>query len=298
VLELLMKRNKSTNSSSSTSIICLSSALIRTADCSISPKKRMRSRCNSHKRENKGNKMRNVKKVVKNDSPELDKKKNFYFSRRNYYPRQNTTMNEKRNMNPFEYYSNNFFPIRVSPKKNYYQAESNQRTPITYQFFKNYQKDEEAKSTQSSYFFKENLQKESNDSQRTNESSTKTTSPILENICLTSNAYTRKNTENVTNEENAKKSHFVERQGDWVCTRCKNLNFSFRIMCNRCKISKTESEMIYEGQMHNIYNLIKYNEMVHSQMLLVQGSPNYYFQSHPMNTANLVNKESLPNLII
>jgi len=124
----------------------------------------------------------------------------------------------------------------------------------------------------------------------------------------TNSAYTRKNTENSSkndlnvtmSEENSKKAHFVERQGDWVCTRCKNLNFSFRIMCNRCKISKTESEMIYEGQMHNIYNLIKYNELVHSQMMLA-GTPNYYFQPTPtLGSTNLttVNKESLSNLII
>ncbi|CAD8128124.1 unnamed protein product [Paramecium sonneborni] len=28
-----------------------------------------------------------------------------------------------------------------------------------------------------------------------------------------------------------KKKH---RNGDWVCTICKNLNFSFRSICNRC----------------------------------------------------------------
>jgi len=64
-----------------------------------------------------------------------------------------------------------------------------------------------------------------------------------------------------------KKSHFVERQGDWICMRCKNLNFSFRIVCNRCKISKVESEMLYEGHMQNIFNIIKYNELVQNQMM-------------------------------
>jgi len=69
-----------------------------------------------------------------------------------------------------------------------------------------------------------------------------------------------------------KKSHFVERQGDWICTRCKNLNFSFRIVCNRCKISKVESEMLYEGHMQNIYNIIKYNQLIQDQIMLTQGS--------------------------
>lgn len=29
------------------------------------------------------------------------------------------------------------------------------------------------------------------------------------------------------------------RKGDWVCTNCKNLNFAFRIFCNRCCCNKS-----------------------------------------------------------
>lgn len=38
-----------------------------------------------------------------------------------------------------------------------------------------------------------------------------------------------------------KKRKYVEREGDWICSKCNNLNFSFRDICNRCKISKNES---------------------------------------------------------
>ena len=31
---------------------------------------------------------------------------------------------------------------------------------------------------------------------------------------------------------------FAERQGDWICKLCKNLNFAFRNECNRCKVPK------------------------------------------------------------
>jgi hypothetical protein len=42
-----------------------------------------------------------------------------------------------------------------------------------------------------------------------------------------------------------KKKPFVERVGDWVCVKCKNLNFSFRNSCNRCQLTKEDSEKIF-----------------------------------------------------
>ena len=38
-----------------------------------------------------------------------------------------------------------------------------------------------------------------------------------------------------------------ERLGDWICFTCSNLNFSFRKMCNRCKISRDQSDMHYQS---------------------------------------------------
>jgi hypothetical protein len=35
---------------------------------------------------------------------------------------------------------------------------------------------------------------------------------------------------------------FVEREGDWVCNNCKNLNFAFRVECNRCHLPKGSNE--------------------------------------------------------
>jgi len=37
-----------------------------------------------------------------------------------------------------------------------------------------------------------------------------------------------------------KKSY--ERDGDWACQRCKNLNFSFRNACNKCNLSHDASD--------------------------------------------------------
>jgi hypothetical protein len=46
-----------------------------------------------------------------------------------------------------------------------------------------------------------------------------------------------------------KKKPFVERVGDWNCFKCKNLNFSFRVICNRCQLTKKESEKLSENIM-------------------------------------------------
>ena len=40
---------------------------------------------------------------------------------------------------------------------------------------------------------------------------------------------------------------FTEREGDWVCYKCKNLNFAFRVMCNRCHLAKNESEKMADN---------------------------------------------------
>ena len=40
--------------------------------------------------------------------------------------------------------------------------------------------------------------------------------------------------------QNKKQKPFMERTGDWICKKCKNLNFAFRQECNRCKLPKKE----------------------------------------------------------
>jgi len=255
-----------------------------------------KSRCKSTSNE----KNRNVRsKNAQRDSPDLENNTSFYFSRRNFYPRKNhfNTTIEKRKFNPFDYFSNNYYPTKLSPRKNqisleYYNlAESSSKEFLkktnssgTYNNFKsiNFNKFEEEKIN---FNFNEstNFANSNTFSYKNEELSTKSTSPNSFELGFVK----RHNSEHMTNRKNSsntslltfeenkneftKKSHFVERQGDWICTRCKNLNFSFRIVCNRCKISKSESEVLYEGNhMQNIFNLIKYNELIHTQILLAQ----------------------------
>lgn len=54
-------------------------------------------------------------------------------------------------------------------------------------------------------------------------------------------------------------SNQTERQGDWICIKCFNLNYSFRFKCNRCLLSKEEHEAI-KNETNNYYNeLLKSN---------------------------------------
>ena len=49
--------------------------------------------------------------------------------------------------------------------------------------------------------------------------------------------------ENKKKKGKKRKNNFVKREGDWVCFKCKNLNFAFRNVCNKCNLPKQESEM-------------------------------------------------------
>jgi len=53
-------------------------------------------------------------------------------------------------------------------------------------------------------------------------------------------------------DNNKLKKPFLERPGDWVCIKCKNLNFAFRNSCNRCHTLKTESNLLFEQYLRKV----------------------------------------------
>ena len=55
--------------------------------------------------------------------------------------------------------------------------------------------------------------------------------------------------------------------GDWVCMKCKNLNFSFRVVCNRCQLPKPDNEKMYENYMGNLINYVKANDMMQQRVM-------------------------------
>ena len=66
------------------------------------------------------------------------------------------------------------------------------------------------------------------------------------------NSYKYKNLSNKAiphSKNQGNKKPFDKRKGDWSCPECHNLNFAFRIVCNRCKIPKPK-----ENNSDNIVN--------------------------------------------
>ena len=114
---------------------------------------------------------------------------------------------------------------------------------------------------------------------------------------------------NNTAVQEKKKRQFTERQGDWVCMKCKNLNFSFRVVCNRCQLPQKDSEELYLEHINNLRNLTMYNNMLQNQVFNQNNglsptpsnfnsllfSPNTLVNNNPQIHKPYLKKTNLPN---
>ena len=69
-----------------------------------------------------------------------------------------------------------------------------------------------------------------------------------------------------------KKKNFESREGDWNCFDCHNLNFSFRVKCNRCGLSKEMSDKKCEE-----YKMNMMRSMMNNNNANYFNSNNMYF---------------------
>ena len=67
---------------------------------------------------------------------------------------------------------------------------------------------------------------------------------IFNNNVIKNSKKKKYDNQKINNKKDTKlKKRFELRIGDWTCNKCNNLNFSFRIICNRCGLPKEISEI-------------------------------------------------------
>jgi len=223
--------------------------------------------------------------------PEKLSKAKFDFSSKNYYPRKNTFEVEVK-LNMENYFSNNHFPSKLNFEgseisKSYLRTEAvcdSLGHKSSYQV--SYQK---SNYNQGSLFdLKQNEQSSKFVSAGAFHSKDQGISNDIPIRQLPIVHQPRKYS--CAEDLKDKKNMFVERQGDWICVRCKNLNFSFRVVCNRCKISKNDSQTYYEDHMRNLMNIVQYNEMLQNQVS--NSNSSFLPMNYLVNTANNANNNS------
>lgn len=62
--------------------------------------------------------------------------------------------------------------------------------------------------------------------------------------------FSKNKKKNKKNKQSKNQKIKEKRPFDWVCNRCKNLNYSFRIFCNICNLPKNENQF-YSLNMRN-----------------------------------------------
>lgn len=91
----------------------------------------------------------------------------------------------------------------------------------------------------------------------------KTINKNLNNYIINNNSVYNKNfnAKERKNKNKKNKKTFIERDGDWQCYRCKNINFSFRDKCNKCQLLKEDSEKEYIEAGKKLLKLINNNSI-------------------------------------
>ena len=95
----------------------------------------------------------------------------------------------------------------------------------------------------------------------------------------------KKNGQNFKKEGKNKK-HFEIRAGDWTCSKCNNLNFSFRNKCNRCGLPKELNNKKIEQINPEIFGQNMNYQLINSI------NSNFFYGNNNVNNINNVNNSN------
>ena len=88
-----------------------------------------------------------------------------------------------------------------------------------------------------------------------------------------------------TNDDKRKKP-LIERKGDWLCPKCSNLNFAFRLICNRCQSPKFEADSQNQTQTNPLSNSINSNPLLTSPQNQLNPFNTHFPPNNQLNQPN------------
>ena len=89
-----------------------------------------------------------------------------------------------------------------------------------------------------------------------------------------------------TNNDDKRKKPLIERKGDWLCPKCSNLNFAFRLICNRCQSPKFEADSQNQTQTNPLSNNINSNPLMMSPQNQLNPFNTHFTPNNQLNQSN------------
>ena len=117
------------------------------------------------------------------------------------------------------------------------------------------------------YLFECYLDKNEKENKNINQQSTSTNTNTMQvsysfakKLTFNQNDNKNLNVNSYCKAKNKKRNNkmFLERQGDWECKSCKNFNFSFRKICNKCGYDKEKTDKQYETIATNVLTMLNH----------------------------------------
>ena len=93
-----------------------------------------------------------------------------------------------------------------------------------------------------------------------------------------------KESQKIEEPSNIRDKNENNKKGDWICSYCTNLNYSFRTICNRCRIPK-------------VYSLINTQLTNQNKTMIDNNNNNYNYNSFEVSPSIIV-INNMPNIII